>query len=127
MIRLRSIFKKMFLFSAALLVSMQVAVAQSPSSFSGMTSTLDKVDIQVLAKHKKIKPGIKTQFAIVMALKKGWHLNAHKPTLDYLIGVNLNVTPNKQAMVSGINYPSPIKVKFEFADQPLIRVWLHCA
>src|SRR5699024_931237 len=49
----------------------------------------------------------------------GWHLNAHKPTLDYLIGVDLSMNPSDHAMVSDIQYPQPKRMKFSFAREAL--------
>ncbi len=54
-----------------------------------------------------------------MDIVEGWHLNAHNPPLDYLIGVELALSPSDRAMVSDIQYPEPLKKKFGFADEVL--------
>lgn len=98
-------------------VTARFSVAQ-PSS-GGMSSTLDKVDIESIARLDTVKAGGEVQFAVMMDIQNGWHLNAHDPTLDYLIGVNLNVDASEHAMVSDIQYPKPKQMQFSFAQDVL--------
>lgn len=98
-------------------VTVRFSVAQ-PSS-GGMSSTLDKVDIESIARLDTVKAGGEVQFAVMMDIQNGWHLNAHNPTLDYLIGVNLNMDASEHATVSDIQYPNPKQIQFSFAQDML--------
>jgi|AntRauTorcE11897_2_1112592.scaffolds.fasta_scaffold02448_9 thiol:disulfide interchange protein DsbD len=100
-----------------LLTSTHVVLGQS-----GMGSTLDKVDIESVAKLDTLTAGSEAQFAVKMDINEGWHLNAHNPTLDYLIGVDLAVDASQHGIVSDIRYPNPKQVKFSFA-QDLLDVY----
>jgi thiol:disulfide interchange protein DsbD len=100
-----------------LLTSTHVVLGQS-----GMGSNLDKVDIESVAKLDTLTAGSEAQFAVKMDINEGWHLNAHNPTLDYLIGVDLAVDASQHGIVSDIRYPNPKQVKFSFA-QDLLDVY----
>jgi thiol:disulfide interchange protein DsbD len=97
-----------------LLTSTHVVLGQS-----GMGSTLDKVEIESVAKLDTLTAGSEAQFAVKMDINEGWHLNAHNPTLDYLIGVDLAVDASQHGIVSDIRYPNPKQVKFSFAQDLL--------
>lgn len=97
-----------------LLTSANFALAQS-----GMESTLDKVKIRSVAKYDTLMGGSDAQFVIILGIQEGWHLNAHNPTLDYLIGVDLNIDANDHAVVSDIQYPQPLQMQFSFAQDVL--------
>lgn len=99
--------------------SVSVSFGQSQPGASGMGNTLEKVDIQSVARYDSLKSGSEAQFAIIMDIKDGWHLNAHNPTLDYLIGVDLSVKASDHAIVSDIQYPKPMQMKFSFAQDVL--------
>lgn len=97
-----------------------VALAQSFIEGGGtMESTLDKVELSVLPKQDVLQSGEEAVFTILMEIEEGWHLNAHAPTLDYLIGVELSVDPGQLGMVSDILYPKPIQYEFDFAGDEL--------
>ena len=50
-------------------------------------------------------------------LEPGWHINAHKPTEDFLLATVLEV--DGQAP-SGLAYPEPKEQKLGFHDRPLL-------
>lgn len=81
--------------------------------------TLDKVSIDIVSGQDSVQAGSELKFAVVMDIAEGWHLNAHNPPLDYLIGVELDISTSGQAIVSDIRYPSPLQKKFNFADEIL--------
>lgn len=86
---------------------------------TGMGSTLDKVEIESVARLDTVTAGTEAQYAVIMDIKDGWHLNAHNPTLDYLIGVDLSVDASDHALVSDIQYPRPLHMQFSFAQDVL--------
>ena len=60
------------------------------------------------------------EVAVVVAIKSGFHVNAHKPLEDYLIPTN--VTPALPAGIKelGITYPDGTEKKLSFSDKPLL-------
>lgn len=66
-----------------------------------------------------VHPGSTFQVAVIADLEKGWHINAHKPTLDYLIPTELKLEPVEGLTFGQIEYPASMKLKFDFAEQEL--------
>lgn len=93
--------------------------AQSFGNPSGSGGTLDKVSVEVISGQETITSGSEAEFAISMDIDDGWHLNAHNPPLDYLIGVKLEMETSNRAIVSDIQYPKPLQKKFSFAEEIL--------
>lgn len=111
--------KHVALLSIFLLALAHVGIVQSQPAATGMGSTLDKVNIQTVAKQDTLMPGTEAQFAIILDIQEGWHLNAHNPTLDYLIGVDLSMDASDHALLSDIQYPKPLQMQFSFAQDVL--------
>lgn len=107
------------IFCSLLLGSANLAAGQSQPSAAGMGSTLEKVSIESVSKFDTLAAGEEARFAVIMDIKDGWHLNAHNPPQDYLIGVDLSVEAGDHAMVSDIQYPRPKQMKFSFARDVL--------
>ncbi len=116
-------FKFKHLFSLLLFISLPLSMAAQGQTFgggeSGSEGTLSKVSVNVIPGQDSITPGSEVQFAIEMDIDEGWHLNAHNPPLDYLIGVELEMATSDQAIISDIQYPKPLQKKFSFAEEIL--------
>jgi len=59
------------------------------------------------------------KLAILAQVAPGFHINDHKPTLDYLIPTQIKWEPSGQFAVKDIVYPKGTLKKFPFSDQPL--------
>lgn len=59
------------------------------------------------------------KIAVLAQVAAGFHINDHKPTLDYLIPTDLKLEPNDQFTVKSIVYPKGTLEKFAFSDAPL--------
>ena len=57
--------------------------------------------------------------AVVAQVAPGYHINDHKPSLDYLIPTELKVDPSDQFTVKNVVYPKGTLKKFAFSDSPL--------
>jgi thiol:disulfide interchange protein DsbD len=57
--------------------------------------------------------------AVLAQVVPGYHINAHKPSLDYLIPTELKVDPNPAFTVKNVTYPKGTPRKFDFSDVPL--------
>ncbi|MCG3120179.1 MAG: Thiol:disulfide interchange protein DsbD [bacterium] len=84
-----------------------------------LTSSAAYVRTQAVLAVDKAPPGSTIEAAVVADLETGWHINAHQPTLDYLIPTKLTLEPVPGLTFGEIQYPASIKLKFEFAEEAL--------
>ncbi|HKA19561.1 MAG TPA: cytochrome c biogenesis protein CcdA [Blastocatellia bacterium] len=67
-----------------------------------------------------IRPGDKFNVAVAVEIGDGYHINAHRPTLDYLIATTLALGAPAGISFADEKYPAPSHRKFEFQpDTPL--------
>lgn len=59
------------------------------------------------------------KLAVLAQVATGYHINDHKPSLDYLIPTELKVDPSDQFTVKNVVYPKGALKKFAFSDAPL--------
>ncbi len=64
-------------------------------------------------------PGAPAKAAVVAEIIPGYHINDHKPTLDYLIPTEVVFDPSKEISAERVDYPKGQLVKFTFADESL--------
>lgn len=57
--------------------------------------------------------------AVVAEVAPGYHINDHRPTLDYLIPTELKLEPDKRLSVEKVVYPKGTFERFAFSDTPL--------
>jgi len=59
------------------------------------------------------------KLAVLAQIAAGYHINDHKPSLDYLIPTEVKVDPGDQFTVKDVVYPKGTLKKFSFSDVPL--------
>jgi len=59
------------------------------------------------------------KLAVLAQVAAGFHINDHKPSLDYLIPTELKLEPSDQFTVKTVVYPKGSPKKFAFSDVPL--------
>jgi hypothetical protein len=59
------------------------------------------------------------KLAVLAQVVAGFHINDHKPSLDYLIPTELKLEPSDQFTVKTVVYPKGSPKKFAFSDVPL--------
>ena len=59
------------------------------------------------------------KLAVLAEVAAGFHVNDHKPSLDYLIPTKFVVEPSDKFTVKNVIYPHGTPVKFAFSDVPL--------
>jgi hypothetical protein len=57
--------------------------------------------------------------AVVAQVATGYHINDHRPSLDYLIPTELKLEPGPEITVKDVVYPKGTREKFAFSDSPL--------
>lgn len=103
-------------------------LAQEPDFQQPMTgpqgmSSADRVEITPELSVNKVTPGSDFKAALVLDIDEGWHINAHRPTLDYLIGTEFEVDRHEHFIMSDDQYPEPEAYEFAFAGGEELLVY----
>src|SRR5215468_8591735 len=69
-----------------------------------------------------IRPGDKFKVAVAVEVGDGYHINAHRPTLDYLIPTTVALGAPAGISFADEKYPAPKHRKFEFAPETELAV-----
>lgn len=96
-----------------------VSIFGSGQLYAQIASSAQKVHPSVELAKNVIPAGDSVDVAILLNIKEGWHVNAHEPTLDYLIGTNLVLNLQDGFSQTKLQYPKSRKFKFTFANKPL--------
>lgn len=84
-----------------------------------MESSLDRVEVKVLPKYESTVAGSELSYAILLEIEDGWHLNAHDPGPDYLIGVDVDINTHDSFIISDTQYPQSHAYDFAFSDETI--------
>lgn len=77
--------------------------------------------IEALTSLDPVAPSSEFMVAIIMDIADGWHINAHEPIQEYLVGTQFNLQYHDNFIISDINYPQAQKHEFDFAmGDPLL-------
>jgi thioredoxin:protein disulfide reductase len=85
----------------------------------GGASSADKLSVESYLSVDYVHPGAEFYAAVKMDIEEKWHINAHIPTFDYLIGTELNLRKIDGIEILGISYPESVRYKFAFAEDEL--------
>ncbi|MEK6284830.1 MAG: cytochrome c biogenesis protein CcdA [Acidobacteriota bacterium] len=69
-----------------------------------------------------VRPGDKFKVAVAVEVGDGYHINAHRPSLDFLIPTTVKFEPSAGISVAQEKYPAPKHRKFEFAPETELAV-----
>jgi len=69
-----------------------------------------------------VRQNDKFKVAIALEVGDGYHVNAHHPSLDYLIATDVKFEPSSGITFADSKYPAPKKKKFEFAPDTELAV-----
>ena len=86
----------------------------------------DKVHVTTALSADAVAPGGTVRLAVILDIIDPWHINAHKPTYDYLIGTTLELESREGIIVADLRFPKGKSMKFGFAEKP-IDVYEHRA
>lgn len=85
-------------------------------------SSVNRVTAEVKLSQESFQSGSVAKIAIVLSIEDGWHVNAHNPTYDYLIGTGVELQSMEGVIIADIRYPEGSLQQFGFADD-LLRVY----
>ncbi|MDI6401075.1 cytochrome c biogenesis protein CcdA [Balneolaceae bacterium ANBcel3] len=83
----------------------------------------DKVTVSSYLSVDQVPVGSSFYIAIVLDIEDSWHINAHRPTLDYLIGTEVSMDPTDGFIISNLYYPEPHYYEFAFAGGEELLVY----
>lgn len=92
-----------------LLAATPVCAQSLPSVVSG----------RMLLATNSVHPGTTVKVAVVAHVKPGFHINAHKPSLDYLIPTKVIFNNPPDFKIEKVVYPQGKMKKFVFLDSPI--------
>jgi len=77
------------------------------------------VEARALMATDAAHPNSTIKLAVLAQVAPGYHINDHKPSLDYLIPTEFKVEPSDQFAVANVVYPKGTLKRFAFSDIPL--------
>ena len=83
------------------------------------TASEEVVAVEVRLPKDGVRAGARFEVFVMVYVAEGWHVNAHEPTLKYLIGTTLDVEPHDDLRVEAAYYPDPLFRTFAFTDDTL--------
>lgn len=92
-------------------------------ALSQLRGSSEKVEIRTYLSQDAAPAGETVTAAVLLDIADGWHINAHRPTLDYLIGTELFFKPHDALIISDILYPVPDEYEFAFAGGEALLVY----
>jgi thiol:disulfide interchange protein DsbD len=111
-VRKRDSLHMRILLLSGLLISMTMSVGWAQSNTS-------VVEARAVMSTDAAHANSPVKIAVLAQVAEGFHINDHKPTLDYLIPTDLKLDSNDQFTVKSVVYPKGTLKKFAFSDAPL--------
>lgn len=102
--------------AAALLL---FGAAFGPTALDAQRERPQRAELRLAADRTSYAPGEVARLVAVVDVQDGWHLQAHRPTFDYLIPTVLSVEVPAGWPEPQVEYPAPIRYRFAFAEDEL--------
>ena len=105
-----------------MILVLQVHLISSPAN-AQLRGSSEKVDVAGYLAVDVVPAGETFRAAVVLEIEESWHVNAHRPTLDYLIGTEVSMDPVDGFIIADIRYPEPERYEFAFAGGEELLVY----
>ena len=106
--------------AAALLLAAAAALFAADAGAGPPRDEEHKAELRVALDRTAYPPGSTARLAAVLAIERGWHVNAHEPTFEWLIPTELELETPAGLPATEVRYPEAEHKTFTFAeDQPL--------
>jgi DsbC/DsbD-like thiol-disulfide interchange protein len=98
-----------------------VGALQTPSEADSTrpSSSAELVSAALRLGARPVPAGQTIDVALVARVQEGWHVNAHRPTFDYLIGTSVRWGSGSDLQVTGTRYPEPKALRLDFAGEAI--------
>ena len=91
-------------------------IAFTPKITQGqIPAAKDVVKSEAYTSFEPVARGKEFQIAVVLKIRDGFHINARKPTLEYLIPTDLKVEPPAGYKAGDVTYPDGTLKSFTFS------------
>ncbi|TAM80052.1 MAG: hypothetical protein EPN47_16295 [Acidobacteria bacterium] len=77
------------------------------------------VSTRTILATNAVHAGQTAKLAVLARIEPGYHINDHKPSLDYLIPTQVEFDASPSLRVEKVMYPRGKMVKFDFLDSPI--------
>lgn len=105
-------------FTSMLIGSHMILMAKN-QSIPATAPTSELVTANVFMNQDKIRPGDMTQLTVRIQIAEGWHINSYKPTFDFLIATEIDVSTELPITLTNVSYPEGQSIKLGFSDDEL--------
>lgn len=95
------------------------SVEQVEVDSTAPSSSADLVSVDLRLAATPVPAGGSVRATAVLDIEEGWHVNAHRPTFDYLIGTVLDVVSASDLSTSDFEYPRPKRFEMDFAGDAI--------
>ena len=93
------------------------------TAFAQPRSSADAVSVDHRLSLERVVAGEDFKIAVILYIKDKWHINAHQPIQDYLIGTELKLDFQDHFFLADIVYPKPREYEFSFAGGEVLLVY----
>lgn len=90
---------------------------EADSTQPSISADLVSVDLRLAA--TPVPTGETIRAAAVLTMEEGWHINAHQPTYDYLIGTSVDWATPTGVKVENVRYPPPERLEMGFVEDAI--------
>ncbi|MFQ5350167.1 MAG: protein-disulfide reductase DsbD domain-containing protein, partial [Thermoanaerobaculia bacterium] len=102
-----------------LVVLALLVLAASAGPLSAVGRPAPKASFELRADRTAYEPGSAARLAAVVEIDRGWHVNSHQPSYDYLIPTSLEIDLPSSWSIEAITYPPGEMQRFAFEEEPL--------
>jgi thioredoxin:protein disulfide reductase len=95
----------------------------SGSALAQPGESSDIVSIESRLSVEQVVAGEEFKLAIILDIKDKWHINAHQPIQDYLVGTEFKPEFQRHFVLADIRYPIPKEYSFSFAGGEVLLVY----
>ncbi len=96
-----------------------IVFLSAAASLPGRQNPNQVVEVRTLLSTDAVHPGSTARAAVVAEILPGYHINDHKPSLEYLIPTELKLNSSKQVILEEVSFPKGSLRKLAFSDVPL--------
>jgi thioredoxin:protein disulfide reductase len=105
------------------LLSIIVMALKVSGLYAQPISSASKVQVSTEVSQTAVLDGEIFETVVVMDIAEGWHINANRPTLEWLIGTTLNLDLPEIIQPRDIQYPPFKEYEFSFAQGQKLHVY----
>jgi thiol:disulfide interchange protein DsbD len=87
-------------------------------SAAAQSSSAKNVRVSSKVLDGTVKPGSTFRAEVKLTIARGWHINSHMPSQEYMIGTTLELDSTAGYSVSDIQYPCERSVKLSISETP---------